>query len=392
MYEIELFAKGHIHRLYDQIQKKLDEQVLAIPNGAIPTLDFDRCANELVDSQALTCPAFDGDPEYDLPKYAPSEPVGNVTIYVPFTGDEVLWSYCNGNIPMFHVPFRIEGKRLVIKLSIDKRHTHTFKSQVDVILGRIQDALNGLAKELPRFHASLLPHVKSRLEKRRFDLAEHNKVLNGLARSGFRLRQRDEATIRNVVPVVLKPSVVKWSQAPRHISEPAISMQDYEQILERIRTMISVCERGPKSFAKLGEEDLRAVILVGLNGIFEGDATGETFNGEGKTDILIRRDNKNLFIAECLIWRGPEHFRKKLEGQLFRYATWRDSKLAAIVFNRQKGFTSVVDKMSEVAAALPNHIRVEPYSGATSSRHIMRRTDDAHKEFLLTCVAFNVPS
>jgi hypothetical protein len=37
---------------------------------------------------------------------------------------------------------------------------------------------------------------------------------------------------------------------------------------------------------------------VQLNRHFEGAATGETFNHRGKTDILIRVDGKNIFIAE----------------------------------------------------------------------------------------------
>ena len=39
-----------------------------------------------------------------------------------------------------------------------------------------------------------------------------------------------------------------------------------------------------------------------LNGHYEGGASGETFNYEGKTDILIRVQGKNIFIAECEYW------------------------------------------------------------------------------------------
>ena len=46
-----------------------------------------------------------------------------------------------------------------------------------------------------------------------------------------------------------------------------------------------------------------------LNAQFEGKAAGEVFNGQGKTDILIREGGRNAFIAECKVCarglRGP---------------------------------------------------------------------------------------
>ena len=41
-----------------------------------------------------------------------------------------------------------------------------------------------------------------------------------------------------------------------------------------------------------------------LNGQYEGTATGETFNGLGKSDIIVRQNTANVFVAECKIWEG----------------------------------------------------------------------------------------
>lgn len=70
--------------------------------------------------------------------------------------------------------------------------------------------------------------------------------------------------------------------------------------------MSLVLERSPKAFDGMREEDLRMQFLVALNGQFEGKATGETFNYQGKTDILIRVECRNIFIAECKFWTGPQ--------------------------------------------------------------------------------------
>jgi hypothetical protein len=38
----------------------------------------------------------------------------------------------------------------------------------------------------------------------------------------------------------------------------------------------------------MGEEEIRNLLLIGLNSHFEGQAAGEVFNNTGKTDILTR--------------------------------------------------------------------------------------------------------
>jgi hypothetical protein len=63
------------------------------------------------------------------------------------------------------------------------------------------------------------------------------------------------------------------------------------------------------------------------NGVFKGQATGETFNFQGKTDILIRVEGKNVFIAECKFWKGEKALLATLD-QLLSYLSWRDTKAA----------------------------------------------------------------
>jgi len=63
----------------------------------------------------------------------------------------------------------------------------------------------------------------------------------------------------------------------------------------------------------MGEEDLRWQILVMLNSHYEGRATGETFNCQGKTDVLIRDGDRNVFIAECALWKGEAYLTEKID-------------------------------------------------------------------------------
>ena len=77
-------------------------------------------------------------------------------------------------------------------------------------------------------------------------------------------------------------------------------------------------------------------------------STGETFNCHGKTDILIRVKGKNIFIAECKIWRGEKGFLETID-QLLGYTSWRDTKTAILIFNKNQDFSSVLAKIRSTA-------------------------------------------
>jgi len=64
-----------------------------------------------------------------------------------------------------------------------------------------------------------------------------------------------------------------------------------------------VLERSPKAFAHMEEEHLRDQFLVQLNGHYEGQATGETFNAEGKTCPHRRRCERPGFTLSFLFSR-----------------------------------------------------------------------------------------
>lgn len=80
-------------------------------------------------------------------------------------------------------------------------------------------------------------------------------------------------------------------------------------------------ERSPSMTRTLNVETIRDLLLVSLNANFEGKAGAEMFNGAGKTDILVREGDRNIFIGECKIWRGQaDHRRSGPTAQLPRVA------------------------------------------------------------------------
>jgi hypothetical protein len=167
-------------------------------------------------------------------------------------------------------------------------------------------------------------------------------------------------------------------------------MAKYEHILTVIGDMSAVMERSPQSFSGMKEEDLRHHFLVQLNGHYKGQATGETFNAEGRTDILMREKGKNIFIAECKFWRGPESVTEAID-QLLGYASWRDTKTALLLFNRNKDFSSVLTKILETVKQHQNCLKQLRYQSETGSRWLFHHRDDKHRELMLTVLAFEIP-
>lgn len=51
----------------------------------------------------------------------------------------------------------------------------------------------------------------------------------------------------------------------------------------------------------------------------------------GKTEILLRENGRNVFIAECKFWKGPKHYYETID-QLIGYSSCRDTKTAILVF------------------------------------------------------------
>lgn len=157
-----------------------------------------------------------------------------------------------------------------------------------------------------------------------------------------------------------------------------------------MQNMALVMERAPSSFETLGEEGIRQHFLMQLNGSFQGAASGETFNYTGETDILIRIDGKNIFIAECKFWGGEKAFLETID-QLLGYLSWRDTKTAVVIFNRNKDFSAVLKTMTEAIDKHPHKKRGPEKEGETQFRYVFGSPSDHSREVVLTVMAFDVP-
>jgi len=168
-----------------------------------------------------------------------------------------------------------------------------------------------------------------------------------------------------------------------------LNEEGYKKIISIIRHTGVAIERAPSVARGADENFLRDVLLIPLNGMLKGKASGETFNREGKTDIIIRIEDENIFVAECKIWRGAKKLGDAID-QLFKYITWRELKTALIVFSQNKNFRSVVETADKAVRKHKSFIMENNAGIKGECEYILRDPKRRHVEVLLTMLMCDV--
>lgn len=312
-----------------------------------------------------------------------------IEVELPFTGEAVAFEIQPTTYTMNPPRAEVRGSVLILKIVGTDLNPVRVRAEIDSTVSEIQSYLSTLRTNAAGLAAQLPTQARSIIESRRQKLLADCNLIGGL---GFKMKERPGAQQTFTAPEVRKkisPSLPSGSSAP-YKPEPTLSSADYEHILGVLQNMVHVMERSPSAFTTMDEEAIRSHFLVQLNGHYEGQATGETFNYEGKTDILVRSEGRNIFIAECKFWSGPKMLTETID-QLLSYTSWRDTKVAVIIFNRNKDFSRVLTAISETVKTHSHFKRELPESTETVFRYCFSHRDDKNRELFLSILAFDVP-
>ena len=316
-------------------------------------------------------------------------PGTRITFYVPFTGDWNLF-HCRASSFSTSLPHAVVAtNELHFVYDRTTNGADKIPDEFQRDLTQFKQYLTWTAKDLTEFNANIRQKIDQEINARREKLLQDRDLV---ANIGYPLRTREGRPNTYVSPEVrrrVNPQLPKVSDEP-YRPEPVLNVEEYENILSIISNMSAVMERSPNAFKNMGEEDLRTHFLLQLNGHYEGQATAETFNYEGKTDILIRTEGKNIFIAECKFWSGPEGFKEAID-QLLGYTSWRDTKTALLIFNRNTNMSTVLERIPQAVKEHPSYKAEREYSEETGFRYIFGHRDDPNREVWLTILVFDVP-
>lgn len=189
--------------------------------------------------------------------------------------------------------------------------------------------------------------------------------------------------------IITQPKV---SENREFSSVPTMSKEMYLDVLKVVYDSGKSMEKKPALYLGKDEEGLRDQFLFVLETRYEGTtATGETFNRGGKADIILKyaSDGSNLFIAECKIWHGSSEFLKAISQLFDRYLTWRDSKVALMLFVKNKDISNVLKIIKEDISKHEYYLQYKHDRGESSFSYEFHLPNDHDKKVELEVMIFH---
>lgn len=403
-----LFSKGDIFLAIQGHTESLKKKLQSIPPNTLLNASEQDLIRALVEEFRLNVPvikdddiyiAHAGETQVDVsrdpmrmifdrsgPFYVP----GNKTVIaVPFEGDPGFFKIRPQSNTLNPQRGEITKNEILLAYVRTDQNAEAIKQDYQRTVGSIKQYLASLSESAGQFNGQLEGLITSQLKERKNRLLANAGMAAAI---GLPLKKREGVPLTYSVPVTRRvPKIEQIQVSGPFAPEPALSNEDYEEILRIMQNMVQVMELSPHAFHNMGEEDLRSHFLVQLNGAFQGQATGETFNFQGKTDILMRFQGKNVFIAECKFWKGEKAFLATLD-QLLSYLSWRDTKAAVLIFNRNADFSAVLTKIGETAPKHPLFKRDRGKSGESVFRYVFAQPNDSNREIILTVLPFDIPT
>ncbi len=313
-----------------------------------------------------------------------------ITIEIPFDGDGQYFSLRPSAYSLSGIRGSVAGSKLHLTYSglPQDMSTESIKSNMERDIKQIKEYLGRLSQDAEEHNRYIKDETRKLLAARRAAILKDDALVQGL---GIPIKRRPDDASTYTIPVVrTKPVIEQNHEKSAVLREPVLHEEEYNHILDLISRMALVMERSPRAFYDMDEESIRWQFLVPLNSHYEGMASGETFNYSGKTDILIRYEGKNVFIAECKIWQGPKGFQDTID-QILKYTSWRDTKTAIILFNRNENFSAVLSQISDQVKAHTCFVSDLGKRDETTFQFVFHHVGDKDRKLIMTVLAFNVP-
>lgn len=316
--------------------------------------------------------------------------VTRTTVHIPFDGEDVFFRLRPSSFST-NPPRAVIGKGEIILRYEDREFDpEAIRQRVNETIGKINTHLERSRAQADRHNAELPGAVEATLRMRKDRILANQNTARAV---GIPIRRRDDAP---PIPVPMQRKTIRTERPrPKTVNspyEPEPMMDDaiFEAAVDVLRAGGVELERLPETTLALPEEGRRNLLLVALNSQFEGRAGGEMFNGSGKTDILLRVDGRNVFIAEIKIWHGTKAFTAAID-QLLGYTVWRDSKAVLILFIETKNGTAIIDKAAAAIAEHPRHRKTVAASRPDERRDFIFEGDaDPARDIHLTFLPFVV--
>lgn len=316
-----------------------------------------------------------------------------ITLEIPFVGNRELFRYIPSTKVWWTQEVSICNNCIYLDVIIDDGDMEKVNTKFDSFKRLAAQQLSNVKNDINNFNNNLKINIEDTFKSKKGHILKKREELMKIK---LPIKKKDNVPQTFTIPpinlrkdiIISKPVA---STVTSYIPEPTMDTAQYHEILSLINDMGKEFERLPSTSKSKGEEDLRDFILLMLQPHFTGSVTGETFNHTGKTDILLRYENSNVFIAECKFWKGEKGYLATID-QLLNYLTWRDSKVAVIVFVRGREFSQVINKIKEATPKHSNYISHVNDSDETWFNYEFHLNGDVDRKLKLAVMVYNIPS
>lgn len=362
------YARNKYEQLYNEIRNQPEDFILNVDETEYSTqllkkyecepitIHFDKGSIDIINNIITYYLPFEGN--WELLKYRPDHYSFTTTVFI------------KENCICFNIPYT------------DER----FKSYKKTQEKKIKKQYKNLEKEINDYNSSLPLKISNIFKEYKNEIINRRKDLESL---GIPLRNNKTQTYTVQIFKKDKPSPLKYKLSENKL-EPTVSQEDYNTILEIIYNKGREFERLHSTYNNKNEEELRDEIISTLAPLLKESVTGETYNKKGKTDILIRHKNTNIFIAECKIWRGIKSYCAAID-QLLSYLTWRDTKTALIIFVYKKEIIQILEKIKTQTQNHKNCIEEHEPSAESWFNYTFHLNSDENCKIKLAVLIFYIP-
>lgn len=399
-----LFINRDLNTILKGVEARIISHINAEDDNYIANVNFDDYVNYIYEEykiekiilheNSICCESKQGMIETFNERYTRTITVDGIItdVMIPFSGESFIFDSKATTFTLNPPHGEIVNNNLILRITVTLQQCENINVSA-IIKDRLDDIKHHLEfshNDIDKFNESIKNIAKREINRK---LTKFNKFSSFLKTIPFEIKRDENAPKTYEVPTIRRKVKISKPSVSQAVPDPILSNSEYNNILEICSSMALVMERSPKTYAKMDEEAIRTQFLVQLNAQYQGQATGETFNGNGKTDILIRNNNQNIFIGECKFWKGEKAFLETID-QLLGYVTYRDTKTAILLFVKKNDFTSIVQKLQDIVPKHANFVSQDlKYTPKlnTAFRYIFKNKTDNDKELFITIMAFYVP-
>ena len=399
----DLFLKFDFHALAHSRDKQISDAVNLLGDDYVLNVNEEEYVSYLIEEYTLSVPVIHFEDarieprkvlvDFDQPRHWMTSKAieRNVIRYIiPIEGDAKLLncrpsSFLVSGFGLFHY----SSGQIYTDILVTDRDPEKVNREFEDRKDSFSKMIGFLQKDIRSYNNSLPEKARQIFSGKKERIIQDTRFLTGLGTPTIALAGTPSTySVPTVSRRYAQPEGKQSAKSVENLT-PVMDAQRYIQILDAIYTVGKMLESHPNVTKGMDEETLRDLFLAQIQTSFKSEAAiGEAFNKNGKTDILVKRSDGVIFIAECKFWKGEQVLLDAI-SQLLSYLTWRDTKTALIIFIRGTSMTAAVSSVKENVASHPNYKSTETANGETWFNYRFSMTNDPDREVFLAIQLFD---